>query len=90
MVRKIKIYTKFCLACQWPKETDIINRWADKYGFKIKVIRTTYRPARHAEASRLWGNDGYQAFVNYRGINTRFVDFAEECAIDLEEDPDDM
>lgn len=90
MVRKITIYTKFCLPCQWPAETGIVNRWADKYKFKVKVVRTTYRPAKHAKASELWGSDSYQAFVNYHGINTRFVDFVDECAIDLEEDPDDV
>lgn len=60
----IPIYTKVCLPCVMKKQ-----EWHDfqkavwNAGYEYKMLRTTYDSELHKEATKLWGNDGYVAFV---------------------------
>lgn len=59
----ITIYTKYCAECMWPKEMMVIKNYAQHFGRNLKIKRTTYRPSLHKQASEIWGNEEYRAFI---------------------------
>lgn len=61
--KTVKIYTKVCLPCVWKSKWTEIQRNLHKAGFKEQIFRTTYEPAWHEEATKLWGSDNYLAFA---------------------------
>lgn len=61
-MKKLLVYTKFCLPCIAPEFWDMFQKEALKQGYEIKVCRTTYRPFAHKKATEIWGDDGYTAF----------------------------
>ena len=63
MTNYINIYTKVCLPCVMKKEWPEFRRSVTSAGYEIKMIRTTYDQGLHKEASKIWGNEGYTAFV---------------------------
>ena len=63
MTNYIDIYTKVCLPCVMKKEWPEFRRTVTSAGYEIKMIRTTYDQGLHKEASEIWGNEGYTAFV---------------------------
>ena len=63
MIKYINIYTKVCLPCVMRKEWPEFRRKVTSAGYEIHMIRTTYDQGLHKEASEIWGNEGYTAFV---------------------------
>lgn len=59
----IAVYTKVCLPCVDKKLWDGFQRAVWSAGYEVKTIRTTYAPELHKEATELWGNENYVAFV---------------------------
>lgn len=64
MINKVNIYTKVCLPCVMKKqEWHDFQRSVWNAGYEINMIRTTYDKELHKEATKLWGDEGYIAFV---------------------------
>lgn len=61
-MKKLLVYTKFCLPCIMEEFWANFQKEALKQGYEIKVCRTTYRPFAHKKATEIWGGDGYTAF----------------------------
>ena len=61
-MKKLTVYTKFCLPCVMEEFWAMFQKEALKQGYEIKVVRTTYRPFAHKKATEIWGGDGYTAF----------------------------
>lgn len=77
--RKNYIYTKFCLNCIHPEQWKYVTAWLQHEEVNYKVYRTAYRPDWHRKATKIWGNEGYEAFVVLNGRVIDFMEFAEEC-----------
>lgn len=73
----IKIYTKFCIDCIRSEEMKILLPYCRENGFDVEIVRTSYRPKLHDEASRLWGGEDYTMFLVYGGERIDF-DYAIE------------
>lgn len=63
MTNVINVYTKVCLPCVDKKLWGKFLKATWSAGYEIHTVRTTYAKEAHAEATKLWGNDGYVAFV---------------------------
>ena len=64
MINKVNIYSKVCLPCVMKKqEWHDFQRSVWNAGYEINMIRTTYDKELHKEATKLWGDEGYIAFV---------------------------
>lgn len=59
----INVYTKVCLPCVMKKQWQEVQKSIWNAGYEIHTIRTTYDQELHKEATKLWGNDEYVAFV---------------------------
>lgn len=79
----IVIYSKWCVSCEYPRDLQIIQSWAQQNDLELQIVRTAYRPADHAEAMQLWAKREdapanetedelacYPIFVVYQGIKT--------------------
>lgn len=62
-MNKITIYTKVCLPCVYKGRWTDIQRSVWRAGYDMKIVRTTYAPELHKEATTLWGADNYIAFA---------------------------
>ncbi len=98
-MKKIVIYTKWCLGCMWPEESRIVLLATSLENARIKVRRVTYRPDWERIAARLYGSEDYDAFVVINKKVIDYMEFAKQCKNklikagimkDIEGDTDDM
>lgn len=86
----IQIYTKICLHCVYQEQFKKAQTLMNQKGIIPEIIRTQYLPKEHAEATKLYGNENYVAFV-YIPSTKKVIDFAEfmknlENGIDMKEE----
>ncbi len=78
-MRKVTIYTKYCLDCMWAEEWLHVTSWLQHERTALKVKRTTYRPDWHQVATKLYGSEDYTAFVVFNEEVIDFMEFAKDC-----------
>ena len=72
----ITVYTKFCIDCVRQEEMKTLVSYCRDKGYDLEVVRTTYRPQLHEEATALWGGDEtYTMFVYEDGFSTDFDEY---------------
>ena len=69
---EVKIYTKICLQCVYGEMYNNTMTEMAKRGIVPEIIRTQYLPKAHEEATQIYGNENYIAFVQY---GTEVIDF---------------
>lgn len=75
----MKIYTKLCIQCVAPQALESIQRWAvQNYHQPFEVVRTTYRPKLHEEATAIYGAPDYTFFIEMDGKVHDFYEFANK------------
>ena len=62
-MNKINVYSKVCLSCVDKKLWNEFQKTVWAAGYDLHVIGTAYSYEYHKEATELWGNEGYTAFV---------------------------
>lgn len=67
-MKKLTIYSKFCVKCLWPQELQSIEAYAKNNNMNVLQVRTVLDSKLHQIATSLWGNADYTAFV-YDGEN---------------------
>ena len=78
-MKKITIYTKFCVKCLYPEQFTTVKRWCIENEVQLDIIRTTYRPAVHEMASIYYGSDKYTVYGRTEdGKIYDFLDLAGE------------
>ncbi len=60
---RLNLYTKVCLPCVDKKLWEGFQRAVWSAGYELNVIRTTYAPELHQEATKIWGGEDYLAFI---------------------------
>lgn len=85
-----KIYTKICLHCVYQEQFNKTQTLMNKAGIVAETIRTQYLPKAHAEATQIYGNENYIAFV-YFPATKKVIDFAQfmndmENGVDMKEE----
>lgn len=70
------IYTKICLHCVYGEMFQNTMNRMHKKGMYENVLRTQYLPKLHEEATKLYGNENYVAFVYFPDTG-KVVDFYE-------------
>ena len=73
---KYTLYTKFCVKCVAPDELQKLKNWCETNKHTLDIVRTTYRPEAHKEASSFWGEENYTMFVRDEN-EEKNVDFYE-------------
>ena len=80
MSKIITVYSKHCFKCMHKDAFDQIKSWCGGKGYVLSIKRTAYRPSWHKEATELWGNENYNAFVlNERGKVMDLGTFLDKC-----------
>lgn len=77
---KYTLYTKFCVKCIAPDDLQSLKNWCESNNHTLEIVRTTYRPEAHKEASLYWGEGNYTMFVRdeTEGVNTEFFEFVKK------------
>ena len=65
-IKPLTIYSKHCIRCQFHD------------GYVIKLCRTVLDKAYHQEATKLWGDEDYPAFVEKDGKVKGLKEFMDE------------
>lgn len=60
---RLNLYTKVCLPCVDKKLWEGFQKAVWSAGYELNVIRTTYAPELHQEATKIWGGEEYLAFI---------------------------
>ena len=60
---RLNLYTKVCLPCVDKKLWEGFQKAVWSAGYELNVIRTTYAPELHQEATKIWGGEDYLAFI---------------------------
>lgn len=71
-----QIYTKICLHCVYGEMFNKTMTLMNKQGIISETIRTQYLPKAHAEATKIYGNENYVAFI-YFPTTKKVIDFTE-------------
>lgn len=72
------IYTKFCLHCIYGERFDNAMEFLKRNKIIPDFHNTQYYPVEHREASKIWGNENYFAFVLYNNKTIDFEAFMKE------------
>ena len=75
--RFIKLYSKFCVKCVKPQDFAVFEHYCMTKGYRLEVIRTSFDPKMHEEATKIWGSDTYVMFIHSNDTNMDF-DYAME------------
>lgn len=76
--KTVKLYTKFCVECVRGEGLRVLRSYLNEKRLRLEIIRTTYRPLLHAEASKAWGGEDYVMFLEHGKKRIDF-DYAIEC-----------
>lgn len=76
-IKPLTIYSKHCIRCQFHDELKVLTLWATANGYAIKLCRTVLDKSYHQEATKLWGDEDYPAFVEMDGKVESIPDFIE-------------
>lgn len=86
--KKIIIYSKWCLECDYSEEFTDIKMLTQREGIEMSVVRTAYRPLRHHKAVKIWASangieeknaQDYPPFIVKGRSVTTFMDYAKQC-----------
>lgn len=75
MDEQVVIFSKFCVPCVKGESYKRMERYLNMNGYDWKVVRTTYLPKAHQEATAKWGSDNYTIFL-YQNGKTLDFDYA--------------
>lgn len=75
----IRIYSKFCVPCVKGDRFKELEAYCRDRGIVLELCRTTYQPALHQEATKIWGDENYTIFLRLR--NGKLFDFDEAAKI---------
>lgn len=73
-MKVITIYTKFCLKCVSKDGYRTVQEWCFNNGYSLEIVRTSYRPLAHQEASAFYGSEKYTIFARIDGQNIEWED----------------
>lgn len=78
----VRIYSKFCVPCVKGEKYKELEEYCRERNVVLEICRTTYQPALHEEATRIWGDEKYVMFLSL--LSGKKYDFDE--AIELIEE----
>lgn len=76
-LKQITIFSKFCIPCVKGEAYTELENYLNRNGYDWKVVRTTYLPKLHEEATKKWGDEKYTVFLYQNGKSIDF-DYAIE------------
>ena len=77
-IKPLTIYSKHCIRCQFHDELKTLTLWATANGYAIKLCRTVLDKTYHQEATKLWGDEDYPAFVEIDGKVKGLKEFMDD------------
>lgn len=67
MSKELVVWTKFCVPCVNREGWDLFEEYCKKNGYIATMIRTTYLPQLHEQATALYGSENYTIFIQKDG-----------------------